>query len=767
MTDPNRTLSMDIIGMDVASPGCEGLAAFGRNVYRGQPSAGRSWNEAEFEAAAYRSVQHVLADAGLSTDQVTVITLSPGLEAVLENCQLDGKVHTAATTLLAALANAQEQLAEKNASFVLIVESQPQKQAIAALVLAAHPATLRSGKSIYAVIDGTFSVSTGNSYKDASNSAGISPEMIGLIVIPTLTASGIPPAETQALLSAFPADGEPTCALSGGSDGLLGLVKTAWCLHGRVIPGSPDWRGPERPESWQGSAFYVPTASRTWFGNRGQEKRIAGFSSTTTTGDQALVLLREATSDAPRPNDVLKQEPLCLFPLAASSIDGLIEKINHLQTQIASGASLSIAARSCYDRFLLEKATSKVQVCLLGSSAETLKKEIGFALTGIPSAYVQKSEWQSLQGSYFTAQPLGETGNVAFVYPGAFNSYPGVGQDLFYLFPSLYNRLYTISPRMDELLNERLLYPRSMTALTQAELNEFEARLTADPIAMLVSGTSLAALYTFLLRDVFDLHPASAFGYSLGEISMMFAGNVWTDAEAVADALRESPLFHTRLAGPQEAVRDYWKISPTDSAGAQKPLWENHLLMTSPEQVKAALVSESRVYLTHINTPRQVVIGGDPDGCRRVIEALKCSTLKAPFNYALHNTAIASEYAAMEEMLYWPVNQLPDMTLYASATYSPMKIETRSNAQQLAEGLCICLDFPRLIQQVYQDGAHIFIELGAGSNCTHWIDDTLNGQPHAAFSINRKGLDDFSSILKLMARLVCHRIPVNLEPLYN
>ena len=74
MTDPNRTLSLDIIGMDVASPGCEGLAAFGRNVYRGQPSAGRSWNKAEFEAAACRSVQHVLADAGLSTDQVTVIT---------------------------------------------------------------------------------------------------------------------------------------------------------------------------------------------------------------------------------------------------------------------------------------------------------------------------------------------------------------------------------------------------------------------------------------------------------------------------------------------------------------------------------------------------------------------------------------------------------------------------------------------------------------------------------------------------------------------
>jgi PfaB family protein len=248
---------------------------------------------------------------------------------------------------------------------------------------------------------------------------------------------------------------------------------------------------------------------------------------------------------------------------------------------------------------------------------------------------------------------------------------------------------------------------------------------------------------------------------------MMFAGNVWSDAEAVADALRKSPLFHTRLAGPQEAVREYWKLSSNDPADTAKPLWENHLLMTSSEQVRAASANEPRVYLTHINTPRQVVIGGDPDSCRRVIAAVKCSTLKAPFNYALHNAAIASEYPAMKKLFDWPVDQQPEMTLYASATYQPMTMEARTNAQQLAEGLCTSLDFPRLIRQVYQDGARIFIELGAGSNCTHWIDDTLNGQPHAAFSINRKGLDDFSSILKLLARLVCHRIPVNLEPLYN
>jgi len=759
MTASNRTSDLGIIGMDAASPGCEGLAAFGQSVYRGQPNSKRSWNDVEFKAAICNSIERTLADAGLAAEQVAVITLSPGLETVLRTCQLADVGH--ATTLSAALATAQELLLKKNAPAVLLVEGNPDKQTVAAMVLAAHPAASPVGKSVYAVVNG--SSVAGHSYKDALESAGISPEQVGLILIPAFTATGIPAVEVQALLATFPVADKPSCALSGSADGLSGLVKAAWCLYRRVIPGTPDWQGPDQPEEWQGSTFYMPTTSRTWFCNRQQEKRIAGFSTAAETGSSILIVLSETVSDGIHPANVLAQEPLRLFPLAAESIDGLIEKMNSLQSQLLSGTSLSDAARGCYNRFQQDKAVANVRACLLASSFETLNKEISFAITGIPAANEKKAEWQSLQGSYFTAQPLGATGDVAFVYPGAFNSYPGIGQDLFYLFPSLYDRLYAISPHMDELLDERLLYPRNMKALTPAELSGFEAQLTADPIAMLLSGTCLAVLYTFILRDVFGLYPASAFGYSLGENSMMFAGSVWTDAETMANDLRESPLFHTRLAGPQEAVRDYWKLPSEDA----KPLWENYLLMAPSEQVREAMANEPRVFLTQINTPRQVVIGGDPDGCRRVIEAVKCSTLKAPFNYALHNPAIASEYAAMEELFYRPVDQQPEMTLYASATYQPMTIEARSNAQLLAEGLCTCLDFPRLIRQVYQDGARIFIELGAGSNCTHWIDDTLNGQPHAAFSINRKGLDDFSSILRLLARLTCHRVPVNLEPLYN
>jgi PfaB family protein len=379
----------------------------------------------------------------------------------------------------------------------------------------------------------------------------------------------------------------------------------------------------------------------------------------------------------------------------------------------------------------------------------------------------KQTDWQTPLGSFFTPRPLGKEGGISFIYPGAFNSYPGVGRDLFYLFPTLFDQMNSMTGDIGGLLNESLLYPRSMAALTSVDLAAIETQLTSDPITMLVSGSCLAVLYTSVLRNVFEIHPTSAFGYSLGETSMMFASGVWTDADSSRKALTESPLFHTRLTGPQNAVREFWNLPTRSDKEPHEEIWKNYLLMTGPGNVVEALQDEPHVYLTHINTPRQVVIGGDPAACRRVIDRLKCKSLQAPFNYAIHCEPIHSEFDLLTGLHSLPVAAQPEIILYSAAASGPMPIDRQKIAQHIAEGLCNCLDFPRLIQLAHDDGARIFIELGAGSNCARWVNDTLQGQPHAAYSINRKGVDDYSSIVRLLSRITSHQAHVNLSVLYQ
>ncbi|HEX7542240.1 MAG TPA: PfaB family protein [Anaerolineales bacterium] len=765
--------NLAIVGMSVVVPGGGGIDEFGRLVYRGLPLTGHFGETLTLKAAAVQSVRQVCGEARLAIGRVPVVSLSLSLTQILQDNGTGSRVQEV-SSVPSALAMASDWLESGGEDVVLLVEVQEDPQAVCALLVAEHKSAQDNARPIYSLVtgaaeaDGPLSaVAVSGVLQEARRSSGVLPEAIGLIEAATLKGAAFHADEASGMLGAFGSEHPLTCALGISLAGLLGVAKTAWCLSRRVIPGVPEWGGPAQPDAWQRSPFYVPAESRAWFIPASQNKRHAGLNLLATDGRFTHILFCDAPSGAPQRVQAPREEALRLFPVTASSVGQLLEKLTAMQSKLAAGASLAGVAQEAYRQYLLEKPAAEYVACLLSQTPDELLREIGFAVKGVPTSFEKQSDWQTPLGSFFTPRPLGKNGKVSFVYPGAFNSYPGVGRDLFYLFPNLYDHLSGITDDIGDLLNERLLYPRSMAALTSVDLTAIETQLTADPITMLISGSCLAFLYTDVLRNVFEIHPASAFGYSLGEVSMMFASRVWTEADGTSKALRESPLFRKRLTGPQNAVREFWNLPTRSESDPHEALWVNYLLMTSPEKVKEALADETRVYLTHINTPRQVAIGGDPAGCRRVIDRLKCKSLQAPFNYAIHCEPIHSEYDMLTELHSVPVMNQPGMTLYSAATYQPMPIDRQTIAQQIAHELCNCLDFPRLIQLAYQDGARIFIELGAGSNCARWVNDTLQGQPHAAYSINRKGVDDHTSILRLMARMVSQHVPVNLSVLYQ
>lgn len=146
---------------------------------------------------------------------------------------------------------------------------------------------------------------------------------------------------------------------------------------------------------------------------------------------------------------------------------------------------------------------------------------------------------------------------------------------------------------------------------------------------------------------------------------------------------------------------------------------------------------------------------------------LKCNALKAPFDFALHCDVMRSEYSALVNLLTWPIADKTETRLYTAADNRPLPMDSHGIADKIATMLCSCLNFPNLIQQVYSDGARVFIELGANSNCSKWIDDTLKEEPHLAASINRRGADDYASIVRLLAKLASHRVPLDLSALYQ
>ena len=63
-------------------------------------------------------------------------------------------------------------------------------------------------------------------------------------------------------------------------------------------------------------------------------------------------------------------------------------------------------------------------------------------------------------------------------------------------------------------------------------------------------------------------------------------------------------------------------------------------------------------------------------------------------------------------------------------------------AHSIARAFSETVDFPRLVNQAYDDGARIFIELGSRKFCSNLIDKILKDKDHLAMAINVKGTMD-------------------------
>jgi len=717
---------------------------------------------------ALEVAQMLLAAGEVDAVVVGAVDLAGGVENVLLRSQM-AKVNTGINTLSY----------DQNADGWTVGEG------AGAVVLKRHDTALENAERIYAVIDAV-SIGQANSTvvdgetisqvcKQAFDIAGIQPTEVNYLEV---CGSGIPQedaAEITGLLQAYPPVGDGLhCAIGSVkanightyvASGIASLIKNALCLYHRYIPGTPNWSGVKTPQVWQGSPFYVATESRPWFLGKNAKSRVSALNSIGCDGSFAHVILSEEGSQEERSSRYLEEKPFCLFPIPADDSSSLFTALDNLQKAVENSAALKAIASEYFENFQKQSA-AKYVLSITGRNQKELLKEIESARKGVNNAFERGGDWQTPVGSYFTAKPLGKQSEIAYIYPAAVNSYLGIGRTLFRLFPRVYNDLMVKSIYKRAADVEPLVFPRSLKKLTTRELETLEKKLLDDSLAMFEAEMFCTRLLTTIIRDDFQVKPKYVFGYSLGETSMMVAQGVWSNFYEGSSSFNSSALFGDRLSGPKNAVREYWGLPKIPSA-SDNNLWGNYVLMASPEQVRECLKNEQRVYLTQINTPEEVLIAGEPEACQRVIKALGCNAFPAPFDHVIHSETMRSEYGELVKLNTLPSQNIPGIVFYSAAEYQPIKLESGEIARSIATGLSQQLDFPRLVNRLYNDGAKIFIEAGAGNVCSRWIDKILQGKEHITVSLNRRGMDDHTAFVKALAKLVSHQADVDLSPLYS
>lgn len=735
--------SLAIIGLEACYSASPNLEAFARAVYAGRPPAGASrLSPTKTQALAAQATQGALVNAHLSKDWrlAIVSNFSLDLDRLADRWTIVHSISSehSLSPLQSSLAEAEHWLAARQADAVLMVIAD--EFGAGAAVLTSPDNT--PAECVLAVIEALS--------QDLTHATLANLDYLEVLASPG-AAELAPYRSPQASL---------TCALgSGTASPMAALAKVILCLQRRTLPPVPEAQSVALAEHLPGTPFYLCPHARPWFASNSGRRRAALH----LAGDHSpFVVLAEPSPHRavppvhPQPGETA----FYLFPFAAEGQTDLFAQLSAFQQRLAAGALLPSLALETFSAYQ-GRASAPYALTLTAHHPAELEREIDFAREGIAQAFASGKVWSSPRGSYFTTQPLGQSG-VTFVYPGAFNVYVGLGQDLFQHFPGLHERLATVVPDVGRALTEQALYPRRQTPLSRADLGAPAEQLAADPAGMIESGLLFAIGFTWLLRDVFNVHPQLALGYSLGEVSMLWANGIWTDSQTSSAAWRRSPLFKTRLFGPKQAVREAWQRAETN-----EELWHTYLLKAPLAKVQAGLAHEPHVYVTIINLPDEVVLAGEPAGCRRVIDAIGCHALRVPFDSVLHNPAMQSEQAALAELYASPVNSAPGVTFYSAAHYAPLTLERGTLAQDLARMTCAPLDFPRLVNAAYAGGARLFLELGPQATCTRWIDRILRGRPYAAHPVNRPRTGDYEGVVSLLAMLLSHRVPLDLAPLHG
>lgn len=607
------------------------------------------------------------------------------------------------------------------------------------------------------------------SLQSACSSSGLDPDQISYLEV---DGSGDPQRdrlEALALGDFFAGEkGDHSCWLgsskadighTGGAAGMAAVIKTILCLKQRLLPPvreltslGYEWLRDKR-------RILAPDAPQYWLTNSSDGPRRALVAAMGNDGSYSTLVLEESQDSTPlrgadRP---LGELAAGLFVFDGTSFTAILNKISELRELAGAGTTeiMDLLAHRWHQK---SPPDPVAPLCLavvaesyseladhLRAAREHLRKletnSVEVELPVLPPAQRERV--------FFTTRPLAQQGKIAFVFPGSGNHYAGMGRDLSAYWPEVYTHQETGSSCLADQYLPELFW--------NGELPE---SLYQNHNALVISHVALCtALHDLLAR--FGIRPQMVSGYSLGESSGLFSTGAWRNRDAMLQRLHASSLFTRELAGECRAARRTWGLPP-----AQKVDWSLGILNASAEQVRQAIAGKKQVYLLIINTYKETVIGGQRHQVEAVIAELGCHFIPLHGVTTVHCEVTKAVADAYRNLHLFDVTAPRGVDFYSCALGRKYPVTSANAAEAILAQALDTIDYPQVVEQLYKDGARIFIEVGPGSSCTRMIKSILADRPYMARSFCVSGQDANVQLLRLLGHCLAERVVLDLSPLY-
>lgn len=471
----------------------------------------------------------------------------------------------------------------------------------------------------------------------------------------------------------------------------------------------------------------------TW--NKEGKNRLALINSFNDEGTSAHIILSDYDGENNKPKKKIGTKNL-VYPIIVRDETSLRERLESF-INISIKKGLRDFYEETWNEFNASEKSGKT-LCLIAKDKVALKKEAKLALENIDKFFKEGFKWESFNGSYYTASPVGKDAKITYMLPPG-GMFSGKFFENTYRFPE-YGQIY------DEFINSSF-----MKGIKGDALEDYIMEILAAEISVRIA------------KELMGVNEDMVVAASMGEIASLFA----------LDSISyEGNDYNSILSELVAVLKFMFEKDPTKENYFNKKIdsWQSWYVKGSKEELSKLVQEEQTVFMTIIGSPEDVVITGEGEACKGILnkfkgfgtEIKKATVIHSAIAAAIYSESGAEEFA--EKIKY--KRDLP-YVIYNAFTQLPIDFSEDKFSDIFRNILTSPVDFLGSLKTAYKDGGRVFVDMSTNEVCSSWLSTALKDCDYLGLSIYSQKYSPEDNYIRTLAKLISNDVNFDLEKYLN
>lgn len=518
--------------------------------------------------------------------------------------------------------------------------------------------------------------------------------------------------------------------------GIVGLIKSTLSLYYKTLTPHPMDENPLDLITKEDSPVYLLDKARPWYSKDGHPRR-AGVSAFGFGGTNTHVTLEEYQN--PMSSKVLGNEdwPAELFLFASDSKEGLLKILTYWENSLLSEISVSLKDLAFISYSEIRGKNKKIRLSITAVSLDNLLEAVQRVIKKLT-----EDEQLLLPPQISLNLNSKKKGKIGFVFPGQGSQYINMGLENSLYIREIREAIQIADSELDrEIELSKIIFPEASYSEQTSDLNQ--QRLQATQNAQPAIG-AISLGYLNFLKSL-KVEPNSVAGHSYGEFTALYSSGVLN----LEDFLKVSAKRGAIMASGCEIEGSMAVVSATR------------------EEINSYL--EPSIFIANLNAPRQIVLSGEKKALLGVIQKLKNDGFNAkeiPVAGPFHTPFFKAAQDDLEEKIRELKLDPPKIPLYSNTSGELYPTKEQKIKDLLSKHLLSPVRFSEEIEQMYQDGVRLFIEVGPNKVLTGLINTILENKPIRAVAVEGQG-GGIKGLLSATGIIFTSGCELNLDPIFK